>query len=75
MEQLLSLLEAASRTGVTRQRLQQLCAQGRIAGACKIGHQWAIPVGAAIKPVKMGRPRTRKAPKARPKRKTLTRIR
>lgn len=73
MEKLLSMMEAAGRAGVSRQRIHQLCAQGRIVGARKIGHQWVIPVGAEIKQVKMGRPRAPQ--KARPKRKTLTRIR
>ena len=38
-----SLKEAASRLGLSRQRLQQLAKSGKIPGAIRIGHYWAIP--------------------------------
>jgi len=38
-----SLKEAAMRLGLSRQRLQQLAKSGKIPGAIRIGHYWAIP--------------------------------
>jgi len=40
--------EAARRMGVSRQRVLKLCVDGRVQGARKIGHRWAIPEGAKI---------------------------
>ena len=43
MNRYLSLTQAAKAAKLSRQRLLVLCATGRIAGAHKIGHSWAIP--------------------------------
>ena len=41
--------QAAQEWGITPRRVQVLCAQERIEGACRIGNVWAIPKG-ALKP-------------------------
>jgi hypothetical protein len=53
----LSVPQFAAREGVSRIRVLQLLAQGRITGANKIGHRWAIPVSSRIARRKPGRPR------------------
>ena len=42
----LSIKETAEKWGVAPRRIQVLCTNGRIAGAAKIGREWAIPVDA-----------------------------
>lgn len=39
----MSINQAAKEWGISHRRIQILCAQNRIAGACRIGHMWAIP--------------------------------
>lgn len=39
----ISIAEAAEKWGITRRRVQVLCAQGRIPGLTKFGKAWAIP--------------------------------
>lgn len=39
----ISIAEAAEKWGITRRRVQVLCAQGRIPGLTKFGKSWAIP--------------------------------
>ncbi len=39
----LTIKEVAEKWGVTRRRVQTLCSQGRIPGATRFGHEWAIP--------------------------------
>lgn len=56
-EQLLSVSQFATRERVSRVRVLQLVGAGRIPGARKIGHQWAIPASAAIARRARGRPR------------------
>ena len=46
----LSLTQAAKAASLSRQRISVLCATGRIAGAHKIGHSWAIPNPFGISP-------------------------
>lgn len=46
----ISIAEAAKKWGITRRRVQVLCAQGRIPGLTKFGKAWAIPKNAE-KPV------------------------
>jgi len=36
-------LEAAKRLGLTERRIRQLCEEGRLLGAAKIGGSWVIP--------------------------------
>lgn len=45
--------------GVSRQRVHQLLARGRIKGAQRVGFdgRWAIPIKVVILPAKNGRPR------------------
>ena len=43
MKTYLSLREAAERWGVSERRINQYCAEGRIAGAQRFGTSWAIP--------------------------------
>ena len=38
-----TIKEIAEKWGVTRRRVQTLCSQGRIPGATRFGHEWAIP--------------------------------
>lgn len=42
----ISIAEAAEKWGISRRRVQVLCAQGRIQGIERLGKTWAIPVGA-----------------------------
>lgn len=46
----ISIAEAAEKWGITRRRVQVLCAQDRIPGLTKFGKAWAIPKDAE-KPV------------------------
>lgn len=39
----LTVKEVADKWGVTPKRVQVLCMAGRIEGASKFGHEWAIP--------------------------------
>lgn len=39
----ISIAETAKKWGITRRRVQALCAQGRIPGLTKFGKAWAIP--------------------------------
>ena len=43
IEGYLTIKEIAEKWGVTRRRVQTLCSQGRIPGATRFGHEWAIP--------------------------------
>lgn len=46
----MSIAEAAVKWNISNRRIQVLCAQERIPGACRIGNMWAIPRNAE-KPV------------------------
>ena len=39
----LSILETSKKWGVSKRRIQILCAEDRIPGATRIGNYWAIP--------------------------------
>ena len=39
----MSINQAAQAWGITPRRVQVLCAQARIEGACRIGNVWAMP--------------------------------
>lgn len=39
----LSITQTSERWGISPRRIQTLCREGRIAGAVRIGHSWAIP--------------------------------
>ncbi len=58
----LSASQFAAREGVSRIRVLQLLAAGRISGARKIGHHWIIPASSAMVRRAPGRPR--KQPRA-----------
>lgn len=38
-----SITETAERWGISTRRIQVLCRDGRVPGAMRIGHSWAIP--------------------------------
>lgn len=40
----ISIKQASEKWGITKRRIQVLCAEGRIEGATKIGSFWAIPL-------------------------------
>ena len=42
----LSIAQTAERWGISPRRIQILCREGRVSGAVRIGHSWAIPNGA-----------------------------
>lgn len=42
----LSTMQTAEKWGVSQQRVQLICKQGRIPGAFIIGNSWAIPADA-----------------------------
>ncbi len=57
---LLSCTQFARARGLSGQRVRQLLAAGRVAGALRIGARWAVPAEAAIRRPPAGRPpRTR----------------
>ncbi len=39
----LSITQTAERWGISPRRIQILCRDGRVDGAIRIGHSWAIP--------------------------------
>lgn len=39
----MSISEAAAKWNVSNRRIQVLCSQNRIPGACRIGNIWALP--------------------------------
>lgn len=45
----MSAKEASDKWGISKRRVQVLCAEGRIEGAMKVGIVWVIPLS-AIKP-------------------------
>lgn len=45
-DQFLTAPQAAERLGVSRYRIWQFCAAGRLPGAVKHGRDWLIPVAA-----------------------------
>lgn len=45
----MSAKEASEKWGISKRRVQILCAEGRIDGAMKVGIMWVIPL-ASIKP-------------------------
>ena len=53
----LAVSQFAAREGVSRARVLQLLAAGRLSGARRTGHQWAIPASASIDRRPPGRPR------------------
>ena len=42
----MSIAQAAEAWGISTRRVQVLCVQNRITGACRIGNMWAIPKSA-----------------------------
>ena len=60
MDQLLSVSQFAAREGITRTRVLQLLTAGRVPGARRIGHHWAIPAAVALARRAAGRPRGRR---------------
>ena len=46
----ITVKRAADEHGVSRRRMSQLLLQGRIPGAVKFGHQWAIPMPLVVLP-------------------------
>jgi hypothetical protein len=56
---LLSVAQFAAREGVSRARVLQLLALRRVAGARRIGNQWAIPARTTIQRRAPGRPARR----------------
>jgi excisionase family DNA binding protein len=68
MDELITVTEAAKRLGLSRQRIGQLCNDGRIPGAVLVGRQWVIPAGAKIQALPPGRPsRTIQIPRVKGK--------
>lgn len=60
MSRLVSSAQFARSHGLSDQRVRQLLAAGKVAGAVRIGARWAIPAGATIHRAPAGRPpRTR----------------
>jgi predicted nucleotidyltransferase len=56
MSRLLSSTEFARARGLSEQRVRQLLAAGKVAGAVRVGARWAIPGDAAIRRDPAGRP-------------------
>ena len=62
MEKLYSIAETAEMLGLQPVRTRELCRQGRLPGAQKVGRDWVVPER-AIKEYKPGTPGRPKAPK------------
>ena len=62
MEKLYSIAEAAEMLELQPVRTRELCRQGRLPGAQKVGRDWIVPES-AIKEYKPGSPGRPKAPK------------
>lgn len=73
MDELITVPEAASRLGVSRQWVLKLCNDGRIPGARKRGRDWLIPEGAKIEPPPPRPSRTVEIPRAAKGKKGKTR--
>jgi predicted nucleotidyltransferase len=61
VSRLLSCPEFARARKLSEQRVRQLLAAGKIAGAVRIGERWAIPADAAIRRTEPGRPPSKRA--------------
>lgn len=46
IEGYLSISETAEKWGLKPRSVRAMCADGRIEGAAKLGHEWAVPVDA-----------------------------
>ena len=46
MDNYISLTEAAEKWGISKRRIQTLCAEKRIPGTTRLGTMWAIPLDA-----------------------------
>ncbi len=46
----MTILQASAKWGISRRRIQTLCAGGRIAGTTRFGSAWMIPVDAKKPP-------------------------
>lgn len=57
----LTTAEAADILGISRRRIQQYCAGGRVLGAYRAGRDWMIPLHTNGKPLISG-PENRKGP-------------
>ena len=42
----MTIKQASEKWGICTRRVQTLCAEGRIDGAERLGHQWVIPINA-----------------------------
>ena len=49
IEGYVTIKEIAEKWGVTRRRVETLCTEGRIPGATRFGHEWAIPADNRVK--------------------------
>ena len=58
---MITVKQFAERYGVTSLRIRQFIAEGRIAGAKKLGRDWFIPDRAVIRPPANPRGRPKKA--------------
>jgi predicted nucleotidyltransferase len=61
MAVLFSSAEFAHARGLSEQRVRQLLAAGKVAGALRVGARWAIPADAPIRRTQAGRPPQRRA--------------
>lgn len=50
MPDLLTAAQAGAALGISARRVRVLCAEGRIAGAHKIGRDWLLPEGFTVSP-------------------------
>lgn len=56
MSELLATSAYARKRGISEQRVRQLLAAGKVAGAIRVGSRWVIPSDAVIERVSGGRP-------------------
>lgn len=57
----MTVIEAAEKWGISKRRIQMLCAEGRIDGAVKRAGSWFLPLNAEKpKDARAGRKSTRK---------------
>lgn len=61
----MSAQDAAARWGITKRRVQLLCATGRIEGATRLGNMWLLPLSAEKPQDKRKKGETKRSPSVR----------
>lgn len=65
MRKYITPTEAAAKLSLTAQDIQDLCLEGRIPQATRIGSDWRVPENFRVLPVRRGSPVNNDPPKSR----------